>query len=77
MVAGDDKTATAFLPPMNYIFSVSKGTVVRKFQSNPKHRQSQGEEIANSISHGIGLVGALIGTPFLIMHAVRRKGMPD
>jgi hemolysin III len=57
---------------MNYIFSVLKGTVLRKFQSNPKHRQSQGEEIANSISHGIGLVGALIGTPFLIMHAVQQ-----
>lgn len=33
--------------------------------------QSQGEEIANSISHGIGLAGALIGTPFLVMHALR------
>ena len=33
--------------------------------------QSQGEEMANSISHGIGLVGALIGTPFLVIHAVR------
>jgi hemolysin III len=35
--------------------------------------QSQGEEIANSISHGVGLVGALIGTPFLIIHAVRHE----
>ncbi len=33
--------------------------------------QSQAEEIANSISHGIGLVAALVGTPFLILHAVR------
>ncbi len=39
--------------------------------SNPKRVQSQGEEIANSISHGAGLVGALAGTPFLILHAVR------
>jgi len=39
--------------------------------SNPKQRQSQGEEIANSISHGIRLVGALIELPFLIIHAVR------
>ena len=39
--------------------------------SNLKEMQSQGEEIANSISHGIGLVGALIGTPFLIIQAVR------
>ena len=38
---------------------------------NPKRVQSQGEEIANSISHGVGLVGALVGTPFLVMHAVR------
>lgn len=37
---------------------------------NPEREQSQAEEIANSISHGIGLVAALIGTPFLIMHAV-------
>lgn len=35
----------------------------------PKREQSRGEEIANSISHGMGLVAALIGTPFLIMHA--------
>ena len=33
--------------------------------------QSQGEEIANSISHGIGLAAALIGTPFLITQATR------
>jgi hemolysin III len=38
----------------------------------PKREQSRGEEIANSISHGIGLVAALVATPFLIMHAVRR-----
>jgi len=36
-----------------------------------RQTQSQGEEIANSISHGLGLVGALIGTPFLIIHALR------
>jgi len=36
-----------------------------------KREQSQAEEIANSISHGIGLVAALVGAPFLIMHAVR------
>ena len=45
---------------------------MRLILSNPKHGQSIGEEIVNSISHGIGLVGALIGTPFLIMHAVRK-----
>ncbi|MGA8279495.1 MAG: hemolysin III family protein, partial [Desulfobacterales bacterium] len=45
---------------------------MRKLPANPKRGQSQGEEIANSISHGIGLVAALVGTPFLIMHAVRQ-----
>ena len=39
--------------------------------SNLKQMQAQGEEIANSISHGIGLFGALIGTPFLIIHTLR------
>ena len=33
--------------------------------------QSLGEEIANSISHGAGLVGAIVGTPFLIVGAAR------
>ena len=33
--------------------------------------QSMGEEIANSVSHGIGLVLAVIGTPFLIAAAWR------
>ncbi|MDV6343958.1 PAQR family membrane homeostasis protein TrhA [Nitrosomonas sp. Is37] len=37
----------------------------------PEREQSRGEEIANSISHGIGLVAALVATPFLIMHAVQ------
>ncbi|ODT77029.1 MAG: hemolysin D [Nitrosomonadales bacterium SCN 54-20] len=36
-----------------------------------RRQQSQGEEIANSISHGIGLVAALVGTPFLITQAAR------
>jgi len=43
---------------------------VRILLMDPEREQSQAEEIANSISHGIGLVAALIGTPFLIMHAV-------
>jgi hemolysin III len=34
--------------------------------------QSKGEEIANSISHGIGLLGALTVTPILIVVASRR-----
>jgi hemolysin III len=37
----------------------------------PQREQSRGEEIANSISHGIGLIAAIAATPFLVMHAVR------
>jgi hemolysin III len=46
-------------------------TDVQAVLSNPKRVQSPGEEIANSISHGIGVLAALVGTPFLVMHAVR------
>ncbi len=38
------------------------------------HGQSLGEEIANSISHGVGLAAALAATPFLIAYAVQRGG---
>jgi len=38
----------------------------------PKRRQSLGEEIANSVSHGAGLVAGAIAAPFLIVAAVRR-----
>ncbi|MDP1644839.1 MAG: hemolysin III family protein [Thiobacillus sp.] len=36
-----------------------------------KRVQSRKEEIANSISHGLGLIAAFVATPFLILHAVR------
>lgn len=36
--------------------------------------QSLGEEIANSVSHGVGFVGALIAMPFLVLAAARRGG---
>ena len=42
-----------------------------KFFSVVSNRgQSLGEEVANSISHGLGLVAAIIGTPFLILSAI-------
>lgn len=40
--------------------------------SASRRAQSREEEIANSLSHGVGLVAALVATPFLIEHAVRR-----
>ncbi|PIW44095.1 MAG: hemolysin D [Zetaproteobacteria bacterium CG12_big_fil_rev_8_21_14_0_65_54_13] len=40
--------------------------------SGSSRGQSRGEELANSISHGMALVAMLVGTPFLIMHAVQQ-----
>jgi len=36
--------------------------------------QSVGEEIANSVSHGAGLLGAMVATPILIVVASQRGG---
>ena len=38
--------------------------------------QSAGEEVANGISHGIGLVAAMIGTPILLLAAFRLGNIP-
>lgn len=38
-------------------------------RTDPDRLQSPGEEIANSVSHGAGLIAALIGTLFLISQA--------
>ena len=35
------------------------------------------EELANSISHGLGLIGAMAATPILIVGAVNRGGAAD
>ena len=43
----------------------------------PERTQSLGEEIANSISHGIALLVAVSATPFLIIAAVDRGGIAD
>ncbi len=37
-----------------------------------KRSQSLGEEIANSLSHGVGLVASLVGATFLIGMAIQR-----
>jgi hemolysin III len=39
--------------------------------SDPRWDQSLGEELANSISHGLGLLAALIGAPLLLVAAWR------
>lgn len=42
---------------------------MRTSLTDSERNQSLGEEIANSVSHGVGLVAALVGTPFLIVKA--------
>jgi hemolysin III len=39
------------------------------------HTPSLGEEIANSVSHGVGFLAALAATPFLVLTAARRGGL--
>ena len=39
-----------------------------------EHAQSTGEEIANSVSHGIGLLAAVASAPVLVLSAVRHGG---
>ncbi len=40
-----------------------------------RRTQSAREELANSISHGMGLLGAMIGTPILLLAAFRHAGI--
>jgi hemolysin III len=42
----------------------------------PIWTQSAGEEVVNGISHGIGLVGAIIGTPILLRAALHHGNIP-
>jgi hemolysin III len=42
--------------------------------STPGRVSSLGEEIANSVSHGVGFLAALVATPFLVLAAARRGG---
>jgi hemolysin III len=42
--------------------------------ANRKRTQSPGEEIANSVSHGLGLLAAVAGAPVLVLSAARSGG---
>ncbi len=41
------------------------------------HVQSQNEEIANSISHGVGVIAVLTGAPFIILAAINQRSAWD
>jgi hemolysin III len=42
--------------------------------SSSERLPSLGEEIANSVSHGVGFLAAVVATPFLLLAAARRGG---
>jgi hemolysin III len=48
------------------------GSLLRTMPARPRHGQPQAEELANSLSHGLALVAALAGGPYLIVQAARR-----
>jgi hemolysin III len=50
----------------------AKGSLVRTMPAEPRHEQSPAEELANSLSHGLTLIAALMGGPYLIAQATRR-----
>lgn len=50
---------------------VEAGKTLRTRHPAVERPQSRGEEIANSVSHGIGFVAALAGTPVLLVAAAR------
>ncbi|MFA9438445.1 hemolysin III family protein [Uliginosibacterium sp. sgz301328] len=45
-------------------------TVVEVAKGRVKRLQTLGEEVANSISHGVGCVAAIVGAPFLVFAAL-------
>jgi len=45
--------------------------VILSLAVRSKRIQSRGEELANSLSHGLGLIAALVATPFLVLQALR------
>ena len=42
---------------------------MRFYSAGLTRDQARDEEVANSLSHGLGLIAAIVGAPFLIMHA--------
>lgn len=45
--------------------------MIDDIQREQKRQQTRQEELANSLSHGLGLLAALVGAPFLINQATR------
>jgi len=45
-----------------------------KATASREHAQSPGEELANSVSHGVGLLAAIAASPVLLLSAFRHGG---
>lgn len=45
--------------------------------SRPARPPTKGEEVANSVTHGVGLALSLVAFPFLVAAAARRFGTPE
>jgi hemolysin III len=45
--------------------------------TSPEYQESRREEVANSVSHGLGFVLAVAGAPLLIATAIRRGTLAD
>ena len=56
---------------LNILMQAAQPDSKRTPQPKYEREQTRGEEIANSISHGLGLIAAIVATPFLVMHATQ------
>lgn len=52
-----------------------KGTIARLQAAFPHREQIRKEEWANTISHGVGLIVAVVGTPFMILRALAQDSV--
>ena len=43
----------------------------------PERPLTKGEEIANSVTHGVGLLASVVAFPFLVVAASRRRGTAE
>lgn len=49
----------------------------RRWVHFPRREQTRAEELANSLSHGLGFMAALVGIPFLLAAVARRGDLLD
>ncbi len=65
------------LDPFNTLLNLIGYKSMPKVFELHNRTQSIGEEIANSVSHGIGLMGAIVAVPILVVAAVKQGGAAE